>query len=837
MEKDISRYKKLIWGISAVLAFLPIYQIIQIQSEESASIIWGLSLSRLVLVMGVVMIGLVFGGMALFADRVEKRLPRWLSGKAVLTVWKNLTFIGALLFLWLGFEGQHDFVDWQEFYLRLRPVFQYFGLILLLWAGFFYLQNRSATRLPARTIFEQLNLPLSLIIFGIFLLVWTFVRFTGIGITPGYPYWGEAGTIIWGYQVILSLIVTLLLSAFLKKFVDQNPKRFDVLAFALLWITTVVLWNTADMGHNFFAPRQFSQPYFPYSDAALYDVNAYSILIGKGISFAQYAYRPMYIGFLAVLHALSGPNYTVLVALQVAVLALFVPGLYLVGREIHSRNLGFAVAIMGIISQLNSFVANEFVRVSNPKLLLTEFPTTVILVYVAYFYIAGIKDQKTGKKWVVAFGLLSVAFLIRLHVAVIFAALLVLLFVIDRRIKIQVRNSFLVASIAVMFVLPWMVRNTIAVGAFSLDPGRFNLLMEDRWGDSEEGQVREPILEQSAKTFRSPLSLPDSIRGQALVGKESLMEMLAHFLHNEVLSVLDLPQSIRFLTLRSYYQTEYTLTKDWAGELSPLSTTYLVANLVILSVGIGTAYKKRGWLGLVPLVIHLSYNFANALVRTSGWRYLIPTEWVPMLYYVLGVFQIVWMLRARLFSADEVAEPETRIVSSIQPLDVTSWLRVGAGFVALSVFVSFAPGLIPDQIQPLAAQDRQTYIKEVAENSDISVKQINQLLSSEGGILQVGKVLYPRFYFPDQGIFHRRSEVVDYPRVEFTLINDWVYQVRVPIGLAQNFLAHEMNVLVIGCRGTGNRIEALVVLPLEESNSVVMMRNTEWTTSCPLPTP
>ncbi|MCB2179918.1 hypothetical protein KQH54_02225 [bacterium] len=830
--------KKYVYLATALLVIVPIQQIVSLQSEAASSLLWGLSVSRLILVFGLLLVGLVFLGMAVYGDRLMEKIPR-LSEVSTNQVKARFSYIiiGAILLFWLGF-GDHAFEDWQEFYIRLRPVIQYFAFVFSLWTIYYFVNRKRTVDSPNKTnskIWREVFIPFG--IFGLFLLVWGFIRGTGIGITPGYPYWGEAGTILFGYQFVLALVSAFLLTLIFRKLYKNHPKGFDAVVFVLLWVAAGVFWNLADIGHNFFAPQAFGQTYYPYSDAAIYDVNAYSILIGKGISFAQYTYRPMYIGFLALLHFFSGPDYGILVGIQVAILALFVPGLYLVGRELHSRTLGLLVAFMGGVAQLNSFVANEFVRVSNVKLLLTEFPTAVILVFTAFFFISGIK-RESQKRVIIAFGLLAIGFLIRLHVAVVLVALLVVMYAIFPKMKVQLRNAVSILGITFLIVFPWMLRNYLAVGHFSLNPGRFTMLLDERWKDDQEG-LEGNLFDFSitSKIYKPVLPSAQESNNDLAIGMDAIQEIIAHFFHNEVLSVMGLPDSFGFLTGRNYYQNEYFLTGQWDGELSNSGKVYVAANLLILSIGIWSAYRKEGFLGLAPLVIHLSYNGANALVRTSGWRYLTPTDWVMILYYGLGLLQIFLILRDFAVPTMDAEQKEAIIKPKMTGFKMGNMLMGGVGFVMLSAVVSFAPMLIPDQFPQVTGNERLSYLEEIADGSDISVEQMETFLSSDRAVLLVGKVLYPRYYYADEGIFHYRSEVVGYPRAEFTLIDDAARTVRLSISRSKNGLEQDMDVVILGCRSISGKIDAVIVYPMNGDGEDMMLRNTGWESTCPLPIP
>jgi hypothetical protein len=46
-----------------------------------------------------------------------------------------------------------------------------------------------------------------------------------------------------------------------------------------------------------------------------------------------------------------------------------------------------------------------------------------------------------------------------------------------------------------------------------------------------------------------------------------------------------------------------------------------------------------------PLVINIGYSLGNGLVRNSGWRYNLPVDWVGILYYAIGLTQLIyWVL-------------------------------------------------------------------------------------------------------------------------------------------------------------------------------------------------
>ena len=76
-------------------------------------------------------------------------------------------------------------------------------------------------------------------------------------------------------------------------------------------------------------------------------------------------------------------------------------------------------------------------------------------------------------------------------------------------------------------------------------------------------------------------------------------------------------------------------------------TILLLLNLFLISLGLSISMRKKRLMGVLPLTFFLGYNLANALGRTSGGRYIVPVDWIIILYFVIGLFQIcLWIFGA-----------------------------------------------------------------------------------------------------------------------------------------------------------------------------------------------
>src|SRR4030095_14038109 len=111
----------------------------------------------------------------------------------------------------------------------------------------------------------------------------------------------------------------------------------------------------------------------------LYDTASQFALIGQNFLFfnGQFFERALYISFLVYLHSLVGQDYSQLMAVQAAIFAVFPAFVYLVGRSLNIRAIGFAAAIISILRGINSIAASNMIDMANPKMMLTDFPTAI----------------------------------------------------------------------------------------------------------------------------------------------------------------------------------------------------------------------------------------------------------------------------------------------------------------------------------------------------------------------------------------------------------------------------------------------------------------------------
>ena len=121
----------------------------------------------------------------------------------------------------------------------------------------------------------------------------------------------------------------------------------------------------------------------------------------------------------------------------------------------------------------------------------------------------------------------------------------------------NLKNLLIIGTFVFLILSPWMLRNYITVGSFSIDPGRFDLLFKDRWQSRQPTNSSTIPLFKNQQEYQYPITKTASLNFGLPEEKNELTsfveEFISHFLHNEVLSVLALPSSYQVMDPQDYY--------------------------------------------------------------------------------------------------------------------------------------------------------------------------------------------------------------------------------------------------------------------------------------------
>lgn len=792
MFRPSIKYISLFFFFAALQAFVAAVALGRVPAE-------GLSLARLILFGLISLLFLLSVGLGLTARRDATRFERWLSTPIIFSSALLSAIFGLTLFLLRYLDPERL----TPYYERMSPLLGLLFFLALEVALFFlFLKNgfHPQALIQRRALFRAALLPL-----GIFLSVLLFVAFTKIGVAPDTGYWGEPGVAIQGWQFVLSLLVGLSLLFFSTTNLKQRIPHFEerVLPFVIYGIAAA-LWLSVPLktlANSFYAPA--SPPTniaLPYSDAGFYDYLSQSLLIGTKY-LGGIPPRPLYVIFLAALHFLFGQNYLAVINAQVLVLAFFPVTLYFLGKKIGSPAAGATIAFFAIFREYTALWIASNTRVANSKIFTTDFPTAFGIALICLVCLQ-LLERRNLRSILIGGGAFGVLLLLRTQSLLTLPFLFLLfLFAFNCNKRQWIKTIIPFSAALILTVLPWLTHNRQISGKFSFDDPKQVAVIYSQYSltgnldlsqfNPETDSVRERIV---SFTLAHPAYVANFF--------------IAHFLNTEIGGLLALPLIKPFNGFQKPINLYWV---EWNGSLEGYNLALIIFYLAIAAFGIGGAWRRSKWAGLIPLAVNLGYAISNGIARFSSWRYNMPIDWVFYFYFGLGIVELCSIIAA-LFGAkaNESAPQES------QPLKRrfdNSYLHQFAPLLVF-IFIGALPWLAEGFASPRYTSSPNELIhKLVAAGYDKNT--LAEFLQQPQARLEEGRALYPRMYWRDQGIASANPWAAyaaqNFSRIGFILLNSKFQQFIFPTPELLPF-PQGADAIVLACSADGGISIARVVL-------------------------
>jgi len=779
--------------------------------------------------------------------------------------WLGLIAVNGVYLLLLAPEAQ-DIVA-LAMLTRLSPLVFYLTVLSI--SAIFLL-------LPAQLPALQKSIPrqvffLTLAIFAMLLLGWGVIWVTKWGVTPEVVGFNAMGIPILEVYVFLAWVIVLLVSKGLNLWCNKHPYgklswRLDALLVISLYLLSAIFWRNTPASYNWFVTQPYppnQQPY-PSSDALRYDTTAQSVLIGEGLKTENSlrTLRPLYTGMLSILHAISGPDYQPVADLQPFVLAIFPVILYFLGRHLHSRMAGLFLALLILFREQTAIELSDRITISHAKLLMADLPTAVVLSGFILLVVIWLKsDNPSWKMALLSGGALGAVMLIRYESLLLIAVVGIVVVLKWRHHFPGAVRQFLIFSFGIILITaPWVYRNWQRYGMVFFDSpnGRLTAVIERAIAiPPTEPQVTvtpEPTftpVEQATQTPQDDFpteslskSVPEIIKtpNEALEKAANIISdspqaviisIVNHYLNSEIQSVLAMPTTFRlpdslinFLYHKDVnrfwrnccqaigYYERMPYWQSW-GKLPNQAILPLIGNLFLISVGITVSYRRLKWAGIFPLMAHMAFLAGIAIFRTSGGRYILPVNWILVVYYALGGIALtIWGGKILGWMSTQpgwnVAAPgyhtTQRIWGNNRRVDGLV-LIIGLLFLgcALPIYESVYP---------------QRYTQESYQQMFSAVEQalspeeqdwFNSWLSTDDAMIRFGQALYPRFLEAGSGESDKDPSVMkrNYNRLTFSLIGPQNLRVHLPLTELEDGFPNGEDVFVGGCLYQDDKREVL----------------------------
>ncbi len=826
-------------AVAAVAGWTTVAALLASPSQAGRASLGGYSLERLGLTLAAALLALLFTWLA---GRAWRR-PAWLAQKLKpIGSLPPARFVGlaalalAILFVSAGLALLPEarlvslLSSFSLYVVRLQPLLWLAALVSGLALGLLLAERfGSAADFTQEKSTWRLGLGIYLVILALAVLL----ALSGLGLGFDATTWNAPNAPILLTQVGLSLAAALLalwLTFGLRRSWPAltAPRRFELSLAALVWLAAAVLWlgQPAQPTYYSSAPLPPTQQSYPLSDAFNHDAIANNVLIGEGFRFNDFVAirRPLYIQFLAGLEALVGANYAAVVNLQVLVLALFPAFLFLLASRLHNPLSGLILAGLIIFKETNAIALGDVINSSHAKLIMADLPTALAMAGFGLGAVAWLRGA--ARNWLGALllgGLLGSFILLRSQVLTLipFFGLLALL---TWGLRAGWRPVLLFGLGALLVAAPWVLRNRALMGQWAIEDAVVAGFLANRY-KFEPGTFGLPFLEGESEGdyYARHMSSVRQFTQENPVYVAGFV--VDNYARNLVLTTLPMPLSLQLRDLESHVR-QLPYWPSWDGRLAQESYLPLAANLFLVALGLALAWRQARWAGLVPLVINLGFSANLALARVSGWRYNLPVDWSLVLYYALGLGQVLlWafvllrrssVVQGFLSGLSQTASAPSappRLTAGRLAAAVALLLLMGNSFLLIEAFSTpryQRPSRVEAGAMLQATGGAQPWLLEGLANGDIQAVY--------------GRALHPRYYAAgagnSEGDFYLTSQM-DFDRITFYLLGPDPGNVALPYSQPDVPFPASSDVLVLRCRGA-EYAAAVAVLPAGEPGHILI---------------
>jgi len=352
-----------------------------------------------------------------------------------------------------------------------------------------------------------------------------------------------------------------------------------------------------------------------------------------------------------------------------------------------------------------------------------------------------------------------------------------------------------------------MFRNYYHIGEFGIEPQKFRMVIETRFGIEENTDSSE-----SGSTKPTQMIMPENYSYNFPNNNDTKKVLniirftTANFLHNEIHSVLIFPNSIFAESIRGVIKNNGYIQETWVGEINLRQFIAITINLLFIGLGISISYKKFGWFGLFPLSIHLFYNLSNGVARVSGWRYVIVTDWVIVLYYMVGIIFILFVFLQKIGLSEirsiVLLNPETLVYGDkkkptrerpiiLSSIFFVAMIAIGMVLVEVLIERKYQGEVTKEEFLQLLSENRVDYVQ----------NDLDKYIEDPSYVYIHSKTFYPRYFYPGEGEPGDNIEWLsaqEFGHLGFMIVSPTVAGVTIKLDEPPVDFPHNEDVFIIG---------------------------------------
>ena len=815
-KKDPKTATTLLLVASFVEGIFTLTALLSIPTDPKNAIFGGFSLTRLVIIAGIIL-GLVLFLFLLIQKRFAARiLTQWAARKHNPQVTNFFSWIAFIIFWLVSWLPAFSLGVNGDNFTRLQPVLIWVSLIAIqILICLKYLRGEIRFNTVLHLLKEQKRaiawtFGIAFAVMVLFLLLP--VIYTGS--TENKLYFPPSAPLsalqVFGSWIVISGIITICprrLDAFF------NKAFWTATIFMLLWAAASLTWSQTPLACTDDRPGPYAPNgvCYPSVNDAVYSIGSHYIGLGQGIYHHWMTDKPLYMAFLALGQQLFGELIDDYLKFQILILAI-VPGLlFILGWKLGNRLAGFFSAVLFILVEMNNIVFYRQVGGVNVRLENPEVLTALLLVLFTlafYFWLAS--PSRHG--WAIGAGsLLALATLTRFNAALLVPLCAVVFGAVYWKKKKAVVVNLALFGLSFMLVFgPWLFLAQDELGR-NMYWTKIQNVLQTRYGadfttngaqgSGKSGNEAPLIVSTPQPPTERPTQESHLTYQQEIIEPSGYSEILLHFLNNEYTALSVLPVNITLLDgTAQINQSIWSFIKRaplWNLNLSVENIATLAISSLIVIAGIASAIKKVGAAGIAPLITQVGYHLGNALSKTSGSRYLEPVNWVFMLYFAIGLV-VITKFAWQIFSARETeTSPQSMPQSDQKHIFLPTNRFTVAGLLLCSLAIGAVLPIInqlPNQLPLETSSELTEAARRLVLKSGVTEEAWHWFISEPNALVVQGKAYHPRFY--KSGFFNQGNESFEI----MALGKDHVLVSYLLNGTAQGRFTDGSDVIMVGCK-------------------------------------
>jgi hypothetical protein len=246
----------------------------------------------------------------------------------------------------------------------------------------------------------------------------------------------------------------------------------------------------------------------------------------------------------------------------------------------------------------------------------------------------------------------------------------------------------------------------------------------------------------------------------------------------------------------------------------------ILLNLLLIGFGFSKAYSTNSKGSLLLIGFFLYYNLTSSIARLSGWRFILPVDWIVYAFFALGIVEILLVVFRKIAKFDfSLTNPWLSDYPEIPKRNTNGIIQhIGFGllFLFAGAFIPIREHLVPSLLPDYSREEVCGRIDDALRDYDLEDinKDFMPFCSSENVRAIKGYGIYPRFFKFGEGYYDRDYDPwfgrQDYDRLVFRLIGTSKAKVYIKTGMEDVRFPNGEIVFVVG--RDKNKFEAQFVL-------------------------